>query len=307
LIDRAPRTILRLRDDVTLRVAAKGLVQVRHESKTILLPLFAIAILERFFDGATVDGALAQIPAGNSRREIERLVRDLASAGILETFDPKRATGSAVPSLGSVFKPISTNDSPRLARIGAGLANGELCVIENAFDESFAESVHGALLGTESWTPAERAERVLGHRYHRLSDAMPEPEPVAVCRRMFDSRASKATIARLSGLECFGGVQFSGTLFLPGDFLNPHDDANAPRAVAYVWNLSKEWDPRWGGHFFWCNPVMSVFPAFNTLLLFRVISGRSYHAVPPVQAIARGRRVAVSGWWTSSGAATYES
>src|SRR5206468_8983413 len=62
---------------------------------------------------------------------------------------------------------------------------------------------------------------------------------------------------------------------LPGDHLLPHDDRlrtgeNDSRQLAFVWHLTKNWRPTWGGDFYWCPEDRYFTPVFNTLMLFTV-------------------------------------
>ena len=90
------------------------------------------------------------------------------------------------------------------------------------------------------------------------------------------------------------------TLYGPGHFLRPHNDAQSERGrrVAYVLNLTLgQWQPQWGGYlnFFtddW-DVEQAFMPRFNSLNLFGV---PQWHSVEEVSAVAPPARYAVTGW-----------
>lgn len=90
------------------------------------------------------------------------------------------------------------------------------------------------------------------------------------------------------------------TLYAPGHFLRPHNDAESERGrrVAYVLNLTLgDWQPHWGGYlnFFdgdW-NVEEAFRPRFNSLNLFRV---PQWHSVGEVSSAAPTARYAITGW-----------
>ena len=67
--------------------------------------------------------------------------------------------------------------------------------------------------------------------------------------------------------------------------------------MAFVWHLTKDWDPKWGGDLYWCRAHHFVTPSFNTLALFTV-GPDSAHFVTHVAPGARSKRLAINGWWT---------
>jgi Rps23 Pro-64 3,4-dihydroxylase Tpa1-like proline 4-hydroxylase len=68
-----------------------------------------------------------------------------------------------------------------------------------------------------------------------------------------------------------------------------------------VWHLAKDWRPEWGGALFWCPKGCYLPPVFNTLWLFNV-GPESIHFVTHVSPYARGKRLAINGWWTGQAA-----
>ena len=98
-----------------------------------------------------------------------------------------------------------------------------------------------------------------------------------------------------------------------GDYLTPHNDLLATsglggsnRRLAFVLQLSDDWDRRCGGAFVWCDPLEVMAPEFNTLTLFPT-SHFSWHFVEPVWSNTTasancdaGHRLAWSGWFAAT-------
>lgn len=89
-----------------------------------------------------------------------------------------------------------------------------------------------------------------------------------------------------------------GTAYAPGDFLTGHDDEvpGKNRRAAYVFGLSANWRPEWGGLLLFQQPngmVEGVVPGFNRLTLFKV---PQTHSVSEVTRSAPRRRYSVTGW-----------
>ena len=85
-----------------------------------------------------------------------------------------------------------------------------------------------------------------------------------------------------------------------GDHSNPHTDRRESRSITFLWQLTKDWKPEWGGAFFWNNAYYEngyQHPTFNTLLLFSVTT-KSVHMVTPVTKKAKGKRLTFGGWYS---------
>ena len=115
--------------------------------------------------------------------------------------------------------------------------------------------------------------------------------------------------------------------FSAGDWLSDHVDAGLGH-LAFVLNLTPDWDPAGGGALVFPAGNHSVPPAFNALAVFRVGTGviqlphhvSEVHAAPPrgrrllpdngtlreprlaaTDGALREPRLAVTGWWTVKG------
>lgn len=118
-----------------------------------------------------------------------------------------------------------------------------------------------------------------------------------------NSEAFLAFAREISGFEDLVYVDAQATRFLPGHYLNQHDDAKdgAGRRLAYVLNLTSQWRPDWGGLLAFVDKdghvAEAYAPAFNALNLFRVPQPHMVTAVAP---FAGGPRLSITGWIRST-------
>jgi Rps23 Pro-64 3,4-dihydroxylase Tpa1-like proline 4-hydroxylase len=83
-----------------------------------------------------------------------------------------------------------------------------------------------------------------------------------------------------------------------GDFLNVHTDEK--RGVAFILNLTKDWKPEYGGLLTLLDKgdkMNSIFPKFNSLILFKLGDKGVPHFVSEVSSRAPHARIAISGWF----------
>ncbi|MEM1106739.1 MAG: 2OG-Fe(II) oxygenase family protein [Pseudomonadota bacterium] len=126
------------------------------------------------------------------------------------------------------------------------------------------------------------------------------PAPLAELRSGVMEPAVLDLVARLTGVSGVTGVDTSATQFRPGHYLTRHTDSprGQGRRLAFVWGLTRNWHPDWGGllQFYQPDgtPNLAFTPGFNTLDLFSV---DKVHAVTYVAPFAGAPRSAVSGWY----------
>lgn len=107
-------------------------------------------------------------------------------------------------------------------------------------------------------------------------------------------------VRTVTGIPELVKADAQATLFAPGHFLTRHDDSDVAegRRVAYVLNLTRDWQPDWGGYLLFFDAdgdVTAGFrPRFNTLNLFRVPQSHNVSYVPPFAPVGR---FAVTGWF----------
>lgn len=134
---------------------------------------------------------------------------------------------------------------------------------------------------------AYREGRDPGLLLHRMLEVLNHDDVLALYRAITGDARIRRAIAQ-------------ATRYRPGHFLRQHNDEHADegRLYAYVINLSREWQPDWGGllQFVERGEVVETFvPRWNSLSLFRV---PAEHIVTPVQPWAGADRYAITGWWT---------
>lgn len=133
-----------------------------------------------------------------------------------------------------------------------------------------------------------------------LKAGAPAPEALFDVFRLFNSPPFLALARRLTGDERILHIDAQATRYLPGHFLNAHDDLNAAagRLYAYVLNLTPNWRAEWGGLLMFMDAPDSVTatltPRFNALNVFRVPQP---HAVSMVAPFAGTPRYSITGWW----------
>ena len=103
----------------------------------------------------------------------------------------------------------------------------------------------------------------------------------------------------ITGCDDISFTDGQATAYGPGDFLTCHDDdvEGAHRRAAYVFGLTRQWRPEWGGLLLFHDDedrtVAGHVPRFNTLDLFSVPRRHSVSLVTPAAPV---RRYAVTGW-----------
>jgi Rps23 Pro-64 3,4-dihydroxylase Tpa1-like proline 4-hydroxylase len=147
----------------------------------------------------------------------------------------------------------------------------------------------------------ENASKGSGFSYGRK--AITDQENNEVLRSFYlklNSEEVLESIRELTGESEINSASMQATQFVPGQFLTRHkDDIKVEgRKLAYVFNLSPEWHPDWGGllQFFYENGETneSWTPSFNTLSLFDV---KQIHSVTYLTPFAKKPRLSLSGWF----------
>lgn len=115
---------------------------------------------------------------------------------------------------------------------------------------------------------------------------------------LFNSPPYLALMQTLTGDHRIRRIDAQATRYRAGHFLREHTDIDSSegRLYAYVLNLSRDWQPDWGGLLQFIERdrvVETLAPRFNTLSLFQVPAA---HAVTQVMPWANGERLAITGW-----------
>ncbi|MDJ0277952.1 2OG-Fe(II) oxygenase family protein [Sphingomonas sp. 2R-10] len=136
--------------------------------------------------------------------------------------------------------------------------------------------------------------RVSDARYDRDAD----DTPLGAFVRWMSSPSMLAALRTITGADDVRFADAQATAYAPGDFLTVHDDAVAGkhRRTAYVFGLTPNWRPEWGGLLLFhrqAGKLRAVAPDFNRLTLFSVPQD---HSVSEVTRAAPTRRYSVTGW-----------
>ncbi|WP_237067221.1 2OG-Fe(II) oxygenase [Microbulbifer guangxiensis] len=116
---------------------------------------------------------------------------------------------------------------------------------------------------------------------------------------LVNSEAFLGAMRELVGDDSIAFADVQATSFESGHFLKEHDD-NVPgknRVAAYVLNLTRDWQPDWGGFFHIFNGEWqvdkSLVPTFNAINVFKV---PRKHSVAYVSPFAGSSRLSITGW-----------
>lgn len=203
-------------------------------------------------------------------------------------------------------------------------------VIENILEPMAADQLHTQLEGSRDWelcvhgqsgpeaidpdalarsTPEQQRALQAGLRrqaragfafLYLRQDLIPGDPPAFSDIRDLVASAEFLNLLRAASDDS-GIVRVDGqlTLYQEGCFLKQHDDtySGKDRRVAYVLNLTRDWQADWGGllHFTDSEGRVqeTIVPRFNSLALFRVPAP---HFVSMVANYALGNRLTVTGW-----------
>jgi hypothetical protein len=296
----APPSPLRLAPGVTYQVTG-AMVEVFTLGRTMRLTLPLFRLLLEFAEPRPAATVFAQLNGTVPLAEYEAVLQKLQASGILLAENPidKNENKRVIPDFRDLFRGDILRDETLIAGIRAQLEGGRAVVIRDAIEPEFAERVHRELEATAAWKPYEHVSPLFHYHHHNLYSDNEFPDSLRECKAIFDRQETRALMSRLSGRDCSGRAIVGASLYLPGDHSLPHRDFGMSRTVAFVWHLTKAWQSSWGGHLYWCPSGTSVAPMFNCLTLFNVLPS-SLHLVTSVSQYARGKRMAVNGWWTST-------
>eukprot|EP00310_Coccolithus_braarudii_P024871 CAMPEP_0183358426 /NCGR_PEP_ID=MMETSP0164_2-20130417/49185_1 /TAXON_ID=221442 /ORGANISM="Coccolithus pelagicus ssp braarudi, Strain PLY182g" /LENGTH=322 /DNA_ID=CAMNT_0025532325 /DNA_START=99 /DNA_END=1067 /DNA_ORIENTATION=+ len=207
-------------------------------------------------------------------------------------------------SIKAYMNPKLFEDPAMMRNVAERLRANEVVVLRNAFCPAFAEMMHAELKSKDvAWELNEAYfEDGYHHRHHNVYDQSTWSARLTDALGVFSSAASAEYMQHLTGRDCSGEVTGAPSWYKAGDHSLPHTDWVGQRTVSYVWHLSKNWRPEWGGALYWAQDdhAVATYPAsFNTLVLFSVTT-RSAHFVTTVSPHHKGKRLTFNGWWQSS-------
>lgn len=145
----------------------------------------------------------------------------------------------------------------------------------------------------------------LYNSYMMISAYKERRDPGLALHGMVEWINSPAFIQLLRSVTGAGNIMAAdaqATRYVAGHFLKKHNDQvnHQYREVAYVLNLTKDWQADWGGLLQFMDEdgrvTETYMPRFNSLTLFRV---PMWHCVSYVSPAAAGARYAITGWGQS--------
>jgi hypothetical protein len=293
--------IYQMSTDASFRIASPNEVIVsRSGEPDATLSLRDYRILLEFVEPRTREQVFDRVGTDIPLADFYRLVMTLEGRRLL-VVKSGDSRGAETP-FRELFNRGIFDDDATVDRVSQLLDEGRAVVIPNAFQTDFAERVWRGIDSIDHWHLQQDVYPIFHSRNHNVLFERQFPPPLLECKRVFGSENAKEWMSRVSRRDCMGPIEFGASLYLPGDHNLPHRDAGVARSMAFVWNLTREWQDDWGGGFFWCPSGTTVVPRFNTLVLFNT-SLSSLHFVTLVSPFARGKRLAVSGWWSRTPAA----
>ena len=191
--------------------------------------------------------------------------------------------------------------------------SGSFVLIRNALEPAVAEELYSCLQGSDCWDSEDESifngKRRGDYSYNRLTIDMTRattPEPVRNFYKFLNSRSTLDMMEKISNRTC---SHFSGTVaaYREGHYLKSHNDlyseqkddgTTLTRSVTFNYMLTKDWNPQMGGQFVWENPLTSVNPEFNSLVMF-LVGPYSHHHVTPVTGCGDNIRLAITGWFVT--------
>jgi Rps23 Pro-64 3,4-dihydroxylase Tpa1-like proline 4-hydroxylase len=182
----------------------------------------------------------------------------------------------------------SEQSQGRLIKAGE-LARMTPAEIRKTVDPAFAPApdgfrfIYNTFRVIEAWQVGDQP----GHPLYALADAMHTPTHLQALREM-------------TGYDSIARMDLMAARYLPGHFLTPHDDSHEHegREVAYILNLTHDWQPEWGGLLHLMDDsrqriTHSLIPRYNSMVLFRP---PRWHFVSQVANFARKPRYTLTGW-----------
>lgn len=221
------------------------------------------------------------------------------------------------------------NPNLNIAQISQIYRQQQALAIPNAFDPQLAQQLHDALsqldwqLEINDYNPGERlripmaklrnpdgyllgaldeVEHSLDRNklfYVRLNVESPNFEDPTLLhlKKLMNSDAFLAPMREITGQPQVSHCWMEATCYQSCCFLGGHrDDHNVKNRVAFVLNLTQQWQMDWGGLLMLVNNDMQptmVPPLWNSLALFTVPRD---HFVTTISPAALGKRYSITGW-----------
>jgi hypothetical protein len=196
-------------------------------------------------------------------------------------------------------------DPVKMQEIASRLQAGEMVALRDAFKTAFAEITYREICSDSAPWSHNEAYFPDGYAYKHsnIFDQGKWTDRLNKTFGVFSSDSTKAWAEALTQRDCSGVCVGAPSLYRPGDHSLPHTDWAGQRTVAFVWHLSKDWLPEWGGSLYWArnHHNNATYPAsFNTLVLFGVATTSAHFVTTVSPHSAPHKRLTFNGWWQSS-------
>lgn len=148
----------------------------------------------------------------------------------------------------------------------------------------------------------EQAARGVGFWYGRAPESEKTKPLLIEFKKWLNSNEVFNFVKKITGEQEICNTVIQYTRYLPGDFLTRHKDLGSEntRKIAFVFHLSPQWHPDWGGllQFYQQDgqPRDAWAPNFGSLHLFNT---QHIHAVTAITSFAPSARYTISGWFTT--------
>jgi hypothetical protein len=258
------------------------------------LPFAFFQVLMAFAEAKTAREAFEVLDVDVPIDEFGKIVGDLADRGLLRRERP----ADRECSLPGLLEARMLSDAASIDRISVWMRQGRAIIVPDALPADLAEQAHQDLSRSSRWVAAEGYHDFSHFRNSAIPHLGGHTAALTECERLFKGTATRAFVSGLSGEDCTGEASVAAAWYRPNEYALPHDDTNAstPRAVAFIWYLTKDWRREWGGGLFWCPTGQYICPRFNMLVMFKVMTS-SMHFVCPVAPTATGKRLTINGFW----------
>ena len=165
---------------------------------------------------------------------------------------------------------------------------------------------HGNIadIGEQIWLEAEPRNRF--YRFSEITGALAEYRGSANLATFRNFVAAlrgadfKSYFEKVSGIDLDPTPLVKAYSYRVGDFLSLHTDDVRDKRLSFVFYLSPQWEPDFGGTLHMIDPygnVLQISPDHNSLIIFDV-AARTEHFISPVEASAGDKaRLTVSGWF----------
>jgi hypothetical protein len=122
-------------------------------------------------------------------------------------------------------------------------------------------------------------------------------------RKFISSEKLLKFVNGVTGMDISEPKEVFASRYRAGQFLSPHHD-NKKGKIGFVYSLSKNWKPEWGGNLFFMEEDYRtvkkvVQPTFNRLVMFDIVSRNGVpHFVSQVVPGTKQGRISITGWFS---------